>query len=239
MLDYAQIGHKVRLAREGAGLSQEEVGRRLGCSGVTVSSWETGKRRISLEDLYAVAKVLGKPLAYFFPEGSLSLNVEDQIGALLQRSIGDFLGTRQIPVYTVARPGDPPAPSPVTLSRHMSVAAHLGVDFGVVVPDNRLATVGISAGDIALCRRCGDGPPREDCLVLSLEGSSLTLRMVAAGGEAARPAAGGAMPGHPQAGGETLCGILVCTIKHAEDILAALKAIVEPPNRERRPEHQG
>lgn len=211
---YAQLGQKLRLAREEAGLSQEDLGHRLGCSGVTISSWETGKRRVSLEDLHSLARELGKPLAFFFPDGSLSLNVERQIGDLLQRSIGDFLGTKQIPVYRV-EPQQDDIPEPrVALARHMSVAAHLQVDFGLIIPDNHLAAIGIGAGDIALCRRYDGKPPHEDRLMLRLEEDSFNLRLVAAGEEVA-------------GGDQALCGILVWTIKHAEDILAALKTVLK------------
>lgn len=232
-MNYAQIGQKVRLAREEAGLSQEDVGNRLGCSGVTISSWETGKRRISLEDLHDVARLLGKPLAFFFPDGSLSLNVENQIGALLQRSIGDFLGTKQLPVYMIEPPGDG-SPSPrIRLTRYMSVAAHLRADFGWVIPDDHLAAIGIAARDIAVCRRCDGNPPQEDCLMLRLDGNSYNLRLVTASGKVVCPAKGGgdtpeSGPDHPEA----ICGVLVFMFKHAEDILAALKSVltsVQPP----------
>lgn len=213
-LYYTQLGQKVRLVREEAGLSQEELGHRLGCSGVTISSWETGKRRVSLEDLHSLARVLGKPLAFFFPDGSLSLNVENQIGDLLQRSIGDFLGTKQIPLYRV-EPQQDGIPSPrVALARHMSVAAHLQVDFGLIIPDNHLAAIGIGAEDIAVCRHYDGKPPHEDCLMLRLEDNSFNLRLAAAGEEVAGAS-------------EAVCGILVFTIKHAQDILAALKALLK------------
>ena len=47
--------------REARGLSQEELGRRLGPDGVsdvTVSRWETGKRRPDLNALAAISEAL-------------------------------------------------------------------------------------------------------------------------------------------------------------------------------------
>lgn len=229
-MNYAQIGQKVRLAREEAGLSQEELGNRLGCSGVTISSWETGKRRISLEDLHSVARVLGKPFAFFFPDGSLSLNVENQIGALLKRSIGDFLGTKQIPVYQV-QPAGEDHPSPwIKPVRHMSVASHLAADFALVIPDDRLSAVGITAGDVAVCRRYDGNRPQEDCLVLSAEGASCRLCLVGDGGEGRWPAEGGAPPAAGTETPEAVSGILVYTMKHAQDILSAVRSKLNPEN---------
>lgn len=223
-MNYAQIGQKIRLAREEAGLSQEELGNKLGCAGVTISMWEMGKRRVSLEDLHKIARVLGKPLACFFPDGSLSLNVDHQIGALLQRSIGDFLGTRQIPVYRVD-PLDDGSPSPrIVLERHMSVAAQAPVDFGLVIPDDRLAAVGIGAGDVAVCRHCDGHPPQEDCIMLQIDGASFYLGFVNGGEEVACPADGSA-PGASNEAPRAICGTLVFLMKQAEDILAALKSV--------------
>lgn len=45
--------------REDKGLSQEALGLRLGVSDVTVSRWETGKRRPDLDAQAAIAEALG------------------------------------------------------------------------------------------------------------------------------------------------------------------------------------
>lgn len=61
----ARIGPKkpIRLFiaewREAKGLSQEALGGRLGVSDVTVSRWETGKRRPDLDAQAAIAEALG------------------------------------------------------------------------------------------------------------------------------------------------------------------------------------
>lgn len=54
-------------ARLGLGLSQEALGTRLGVSGAAVGKWEkTGN--ISATNLNAFAKILKKPISYFFEE---------------------------------------------------------------------------------------------------------------------------------------------------------------------------
>lgn len=224
-MNYAQIGQKIRLAREEAGLSQEEVGNRLGCSGVTISTWEMGKRRISLEDLHRLAKVLGKPLAFFFPDGSLSVNMEQQIGALLRRSIGDLIGTKQIPIYSVSPDNSDPLVHPIKLAWHTSVATNLPVDFGLIIPDDRLAGIGIGAGDIATCRHCDGQPPQEDCLMLHVDGDSLRYRFCAAGEHVVCPAKVGIPPAGQPDSMKAICGILVFNVRKASDILAAFKSV--------------
>lgn len=56
--------------RESLGLSQEALGERLGVSGVTVSRWETGRRRPDLNVLAAICEALGiePPNAYRHPD---------------------------------------------------------------------------------------------------------------------------------------------------------------------------
>ena len=45
--------------REHCRLTQEQLGQRLGTSGVTVSRWETGKRQPNLDAQAAIAEALG------------------------------------------------------------------------------------------------------------------------------------------------------------------------------------
>jgi transcriptional regulator with XRE-family HTH domain len=49
----------VALWREKVGLTQEQLGGRLGVTDVTVSRWETGKRVMDLNTLQALAEALG------------------------------------------------------------------------------------------------------------------------------------------------------------------------------------
>ena len=52
--------------REAKGLTQEQLGARLGVSDVTVSRWETGKRKADKDVLAAICEALGIPLAAIF-----------------------------------------------------------------------------------------------------------------------------------------------------------------------------
>ncbi len=57
--DYRELGRRLRVARESAGLSQRDVADHLGIEDSTYSRYEAGKLRIPLPDVYRVARFLG------------------------------------------------------------------------------------------------------------------------------------------------------------------------------------
>lgn len=61
------VGRQVRLARESAGLTQVEVGRRLGMSFQVIQKYEQGEIRVSASRLHQLANLFGRPVAFFFP----------------------------------------------------------------------------------------------------------------------------------------------------------------------------
>ena len=60
------VGDNVALARKSKGLTQSELGRRIGVEGMAVSRWERGSSRPSDTNLQAVAEVLGRNFVWFF-----------------------------------------------------------------------------------------------------------------------------------------------------------------------------
>lgn len=64
-MGYKEIGRKLQKAREEAGLSQEELARKLGCTQASLSNYELGKRRIYFADLQRIGEILGKSITYF------------------------------------------------------------------------------------------------------------------------------------------------------------------------------
>ena len=56
---YKIIGKRIERARKARGLSQEQLGETLECSGAAISYFENGVRFISIYDLERIAKVLG------------------------------------------------------------------------------------------------------------------------------------------------------------------------------------
>lgn len=50
---------RIKQLREAAGMSQRELGERIGISGSAVAMWESGENRPSLTNLEKLADVLG------------------------------------------------------------------------------------------------------------------------------------------------------------------------------------
>ena len=62
---YEQIGRRIRQAREDASMTQEELGQKLGVSGVAVGHYERAARSIGIAELEQVAGVLQRPITWF------------------------------------------------------------------------------------------------------------------------------------------------------------------------------
>jgi transcriptional regulator with XRE-family HTH domain len=60
------VGRRVRLARELAGLTQVEVGSRLGMSFQVVQKYEQGEIRVSASRLYQLSALLAVAVEFFF-----------------------------------------------------------------------------------------------------------------------------------------------------------------------------
>lgn len=60
-----EFGRRVRSARRETGLKQEELARSLEVSVFSVSRWERGVNYPEMPMLIALARRLGKPVAYF------------------------------------------------------------------------------------------------------------------------------------------------------------------------------
>jgi transcriptional regulator with XRE-family HTH domain len=62
---------RLRQARREAGMTQAEVGQRLGLRQAFISKLESGERRIDPVELARLAAIYGKPLAWFLQAGGL------------------------------------------------------------------------------------------------------------------------------------------------------------------------
>ena len=61
-------GQKIREAREGAHLSQEQLARLLGTGVRNVSRWETGVNEPRFSHVVMIARATGRPLGFFQPD---------------------------------------------------------------------------------------------------------------------------------------------------------------------------
>lgn len=59
------VGRKIKEAREKAGLTQEELGRKTGYSAMGISYFEKGLRGIKISDLEVLSKALGVDVHFF------------------------------------------------------------------------------------------------------------------------------------------------------------------------------
>lgn len=64
-MGYKDIGYRIQIAREEAGMNQKELSEKLGISQSTLSNYEKGKRRLYLAQLQQIADALGRPIEYF------------------------------------------------------------------------------------------------------------------------------------------------------------------------------
>ena len=72
----------LRTSFGGEGLSQEALAKEVGVATNTVSRWETGTYRPSLEDLEKLARFFGKSILEFFP--AETERQDDRVTALLR-----------------------------------------------------------------------------------------------------------------------------------------------------------
>ncbi len=77
-MGFKEIGRKLQLAREEAGLSQEQLASLMGCAQSTLSNYEKGKRRIYLTQLEHIAELLDKPIEYFLESSSNNHNLSER-----------------------------------------------------------------------------------------------------------------------------------------------------------------
>lgn len=69
--------NKLKIARITAGLSQDELAKRIGASRPAISNIETGKSKPSGEMMLNISKVIGVPVEEIF--FTTSVNHEEQI----------------------------------------------------------------------------------------------------------------------------------------------------------------
>jgi transcriptional regulator with XRE-family HTH domain len=80
------IGLRVQAARKQAGLSQEDVGRRLGLSQNGYGQYERGMHPFTVEQLLQLAAILGHSIEYFIGQERDLAPDEDRLLALYRQT---------------------------------------------------------------------------------------------------------------------------------------------------------
>lgn len=88
---FREIGLRIQRAREELGLTQEELAARLGCTQSALSNYELGKRRLYLNLLNEIARILNKPLDYFLDAPSRESKVDNATALLSDVQLRDIL----------------------------------------------------------------------------------------------------------------------------------------------------
>lgn len=179
IVDYEEIGRKVRQAREAHGLSQEELGNRLGYTGPTVSGWETNRRHISLDDLYRVARELNRPLSHFLGDIAETPSVSERLANILRKPLADFLPVKRIPLLNTI-PAETPdfTVAETAYGNEITVPAEWEADFAVRVEGDSMAAAAINDGDIVVCRKGKAGEHGDLVVVSESNGGGIAVRFL-------------------------------------------------------------
>jgi transcriptional regulator with XRE-family HTH domain len=101
------VGKRIRLRRVQLGLSQTELGHKLGVTFQQIQKYENGANRVSCSRLYETSVALEVPIAYFFMDpanAGLELAVAEQFEVPdLKDGIHLMTAFRQIPSVAVRR----------------------------------------------------------------------------------------------------------------------------------------
>jgi transcriptional regulator with XRE-family HTH domain len=88
--DEAQIamGARLRQAREFLGLSQESVAEALGVPRASISTMESGRRKVSSLELRDLARLYRRPLEWFYGGGAQPAPEDETVSALFRATKG-------------------------------------------------------------------------------------------------------------------------------------------------------
>lgn len=90
------VGARIRLRRLDLGVSQEQLGSRLGLTFQQVQKYERGLSRVGAGRLYRIARVLGVPVGWFFeglPDPSLDSGLPPPPSARSEAPLAEFLAS--------------------------------------------------------------------------------------------------------------------------------------------------
>lgn len=84
------ISRRITEARERADMTQEDLGKAIGKTNVSVSDLERGRVAVSAVDLSLIAKAVDQPLDYFIPTLARIRRKRDELSVLEIRLLDSF-----------------------------------------------------------------------------------------------------------------------------------------------------
>lgn len=70
VIDFVQVGQRIRQTREKCSMKQKDLAYRLGTNANHLSDIEHGKKRTSLEMLVQISNILDTPVDFFLKDNS-------------------------------------------------------------------------------------------------------------------------------------------------------------------------
>lgn len=106
----AQIGARLKAAREYLGMSQELVAQSLNVPRPAISAMERGQRKVSSVELKQLARLYGKPTSYFLGETDDPVLEADEVSSALFRAARQLSDTdrRQVLQFAEFLRNSPP-----------------------------------------------------------------------------------------------------------------------------------
>jgi repressor LexA len=149
---YTRIGGKIKKAREERGISQHDLGAALGLTATAINYYEKGKRKVSIEEIYRLSRILKKPLQYFLPGEDLLNDERTHDPVNIKTDL--IRGISMIPVLGTVPAGRAFFTEQNLLGYLPVPSGKAGDDlFALVVEGNSMAGKGICDGDMVLIRR--------------------------------------------------------------------------------------
>lgn len=93
------VAECIKIARKKAGMTQEELGRKLGVSGAMIAQYETGRRHPKMETKEDISLALGMPYRQVFPSSTTPDELESMAGDVL-------LFGKYSPMYNIYNDGN-------------------------------------------------------------------------------------------------------------------------------------
>ncbi len=147
------IAARIRAFREAAGVTQAELGRRLGVGQSAIQKWEAGTRELSVTDLERLADAIGLSPALFVAGQADAVVYAAKLNAVadMQDALAS-LSRRYASEASRQRGG-------VGESRALAVAERPPVDRSALPPDVSNA---LAAHEVAVTPPAADAPPKRD-----------------------------------------------------------------------------
>lgn len=141
------IGSKIRSAREQAGLTMEELGKRCGTTKQTIYKYETGKvTNIPLDRLQLIASVIGVSAAYLLGWEDAEANL--QRAGLTWDAVAEEMGLPSWAIDQILQNPEHPENAEKIARIGNLLAADLGADGSGITPrEYKLVTLYRAASD--------------------------------------------------------------------------------------------